>query len=139
MKKILKKRNLCLFVCLVVGFLAAGSVSVAQDKSDEELKKEYAPILGEYEFVLGGQTEILRFYIESGDLWADSGDGRPATMQPVEDEVFKFRAEDPINGVFELTFSKDDQGEYTICTLFHSQSGTEAKGEKIRNEIRQPY
>lgn len=132
MQNLLRKRIIVMSVCLIVGFLFAGSLSFAQKKSDAELKEKYAPILGEYEFVLGGQTEILRFYIEGGDIWADSGDGRPATMQPVEGEVFKFRAEDPINGIFELTFIKDDKGEYTICTLFHSQSGTEATGEKIK-------
>jgi hypothetical protein len=132
MTSLRENRMTLIIVCLVVVAMMAGTVSWAQEKSDEELKKEYAPILGEYEFVLGGQAEVLRFYIEGNALWADSGDGRPATMEPVKDEVFKFRAEDPIGGTFEFTFSKDDQGDYTFCTLFHSQSGTEAKGTKIK-------
>jgi len=119
-------------VCLVVGLLIAGSVSVAQEKSDEDLKKEYAPILGEYEFVVGGQTDIIRFYIEGNALWADSGDGRPATLEPVEDEVLSFTAEDPISGLFEIKFFKDDQGEYTKYHIANTTMGLEIDGTKIK-------
>lgn len=112
--------------------LLIGSLMAAQEKSEEELKKEYAPILGEYEFVAGGQTEIIRFYIEDGSLWADSGDGRPVTLEPVEDEVFSFAAEDPINGVFEIKFSKDDHGEYTKCHIVNEAMGLVIDGIKIK-------
>lgn len=135
MKNISDRRFLYLIVFLTVGFFIARPVSLAQEKSDEELKKEYAPILGEYEFDLsdmGGETQILNFYVEDGALWADSGDGRPATMEPVEKEGFAFTAEDPDNGIFEIEFLKDDQGEYTICHVVNSNMGVDIKGNKIK-------
>ena len=132
MKNILKNRILCFFVCFVIVLFVVSSFSVAQKKSEEELKKEYAPILGEYEFVTGGQTDIIRFYIEDGSLWADSGDGRPATLKAVEDEVFSFTAEDPINGMFEIKFLKDDQGKYITCHIVNAAMGLEIEGIRIK-------
>ena len=132
MKIFLKRYILLLSLCLTVGFLLAGSVSVAQEKSDADLKKKYAPILGEYEFALGGQADIIRFYIEENALWADSGDGRPATLVPVEGEVYSFTANDPISGEFEIKFLKDDQGEYTKCHIVNMSMGLEVEGTKIK-------
>ena len=126
------KRIVRICVCLTVGFLLAGFFSIAQERSDADLIKEYAPILGEYEFVFGGQASIIRFYIEENALWADSGDGRPATLVPVENEEFSFTASDPISGEFEIRFLKDDQGEYTKCRLASASMGLEAEGTKIK-------
>lgn len=121
-----------LIVCLVIGLFMVCSITLAQEKSDEGLKKEYAPILGEYAFDSEGAAFALKFYIEGGALWADSGDGRPATMKPVEGEVFAFTAEDPISGIFEIKFLKDDQGEYTLCNVANEGMGLETKGKKIK-------
>jgi hypothetical protein len=135
MKNLLDNRLLYLLVFLTVGFFIFRPVSLAQEKSDEELKKEYAAILGEYEFDLsdmGGNVEILKFYVEDGALWADSGDERPATMEPMGDEDFKFRAEDPESGIFEFEFLQDDLGEYTICHLVNSNMGLDITGTKIK-------
>jgi hypothetical protein len=135
MKHRSKKRLLYPLVFLMLGFLIVRSVSLAQEKSDEELKKAYAAILGEYEFDLsdmGGNVEILRFYVEDGALWADSGDGRPATMEPMGDEGFKFRTEDPESGIFEIEFLQDDQSEYTICHVVNSTMGVDITGTKIK-------
>jgi len=132
MKTSLKNRHLWIFVCLVVGLFVVFSVTLAQEKSDEDLKKEYASILGEYAFDPGEAAFALKFYVEGGALWADSGDGRPATMKPIEDEVFAFTAEDPISGIFEIKFLKDDQGEYTLCHVVNEDMGLEVKGIKIK-------
>jgi hypothetical protein len=132
MKNSLKNRILRIFGCLVVGRFVVSSVSMAQEKSDENLKKEYALILGEYAFDSGGGAFTLKFYIEGGALWADSGDGRPATMKPIENEVFAFTAEDPISGVFEIKFLKDDQGEYSTCHVANTSMGMEIEGTKIK-------
>jgi hypothetical protein len=121
-----------MFVCLALGFVVVNSISLPQELSDEELEKKYAPILGEYEFVFGGEASIIRFYIEGNKLWADSGDGRPATLEPLEDEEFSFTAEDPISGLFEIKFVKDDQGEYTICHLVNASMGLDIEGTKIK-------
>lgn len=132
MKKLTKNHILCVMVCMGIGLCMVCSITMAQEKSDEDLKKEYAPILGEYAFDSGGEAFTLKFYIEGGALWADSGDGRPATMKPIEDEVFAFTAEDPINGLFEIKFLKDDQGEYTICHVVNASMGLDIKGTKIK-------
>lgn len=112
MKNLSKTQPVYILMCLFLGMLLLTSFSVAQEKSDEALKKKYAPILGEYEF-----EEVsfqLKYYIADGDLWVDSGDGRPAVMQPVEGKTFVFKAEDDQNGVFDISFEKDDQGAYTL-------------------------
>lgn len=132
MKNLLKKRILHVSVCLIVSLFIVCSISFAQEKSDDDLKKEYAQILGEFEFVTGGGTDIIRFYIEGGALWADSGDERPVTLEPVEDEVFSFTAEDPISGLFEIKFLKDDQDEYTRCHIVNTTMGLEIEGIKIK-------
>lgn len=118
-------------MCLIVGLFTIGPVCLAQQKSDEDLKKEYAPILGEYTFESEGGSFTLKFYIEDNALWADSGDGRPATMKPIDDEMFAFTAEDPISGLFEIRFLKDDQGEYTKCHVVNGDMGLDITGTKI--------
>lgn len=130
MKTHLKKRVFRISVFLVVGLFLVCSVTLAQEKSDEDLKKEFAQILGEYAFEVEGQTFTLNFYVEGGELWADSGDGRPATMKAIEDEVFAFTAEDPVSGLFEIKFLKDDQGKYTVCHVINRDMGLETKGIK---------
>ena len=132
MKNLFSNRLLCFIVCLAAGIFVMSSVSVAQEMSDEELEKKYSPILGEYEFVFGGEASIIRFYIEGNELWADSGDGRPATLEPLEDEEFSFTAEDPISGLFEIKFIKDEQGEYSICHLVNESMGLDIEGTKIK-------
>jgi hypothetical protein len=132
MKSLMKNRISVLIVCLVIGLFMVCSITLAQEKSDEDLNKEYAPILGEYAFDSEGAAFTLKFYIEGGALWADSGDGRPATMKPIEDEVFVFTAEDPISGIFKIKFLKDDQGEYTLCHVVNEDMGLETKGTKIK-------
>jgi hypothetical protein len=132
MMNLKKNRISFLSVCLVAGLFTICFNCLAQEKSDEDLKKEYAPILGEYAFDSLGEAFTLKFYIEEGALWADSGDGRPATMKPIEDEVFSFTAEDPISGVFRIKFLKDDQGEYTLCHVVNEDMGLETEGIKIK-------
>ena len=127
-----KNRPLCLVLCLSAVIFLSMSASNTQEESDADLEKKYAPILGEYEFVTGGGSDIIRFYIEEGDLWADSGDGRPQTLQPDEDEMFSFTAQDPINGEFEIKFLKDEQDEYTICQIANAAMGLELEGTKIK-------
>lgn len=114
----------------VLCLLMIHSATIAQEAADEGLKKKYAPILGEYEFVTDEGTFFLKFYIEDGALWADSGDGRPATMEPLKDKMFEFKAEDPQTGIFEIKFLKDDHGDYTICHVVNTGMGMDVKGIK---------
>ena len=131
MKNLFINRFLCMSTCFIVCLFMVHSVSIAQGAADEDLKKKYAPILGKYEFVTEGGTFTLNFYIEGGALWTDSGDGRPATMEPLKDKPFEFKAEDSLNGIFEIKFLKNDEGEYTICHIANTDMGLDAKGNKI--------
>ena len=106
----------------------------SQDQTDEDLKKKYEAIIGDYEFdlsELGGETLLLTFYIEEGELWADSGDGRPASLEPIENLEFAFAGEDPEQGRFEFYFLKDDEGHYSKCRVVIESEGLEIIGFKI--------
>ncbi|UCE21095.1 MAG: class I SAM-dependent methyltransferase [Candidatus Aminicenantes bacterium] len=126
----MKKRILHGFMFFVVGLLVTYSISLAQGKSDEELKKMYAPVLGEYAFEWEGLTLTLNFYVKAGALWGDSGDGRPMTLKPAVENTFEFTAEDAKNGTYELKFLKDDQGKYSVCHVINSGIGLDIKGTK---------
>lgn len=114
-------------------FLVVSSMVFSQEQSDEALKKKYAPIIGEYEFDLtemGGEVQYLTFYVKDGALWGDSGDGDPATCDPVEGEEFKFKAVGSDGQEFEITFVKDEKGQYTICKVYIVAMDMEVEGIK---------
>jgi len=46
MKSLMKKPISFFISCFVIVFFIAGSIILAQEKSDDDLKKEYAQILG---------------------------------------------------------------------------------------------
>lgn len=122
-------------VCLILVMFMVSSISFAKGNQDEELQKKYAAILGEYEFDLteiGQEVIYVTFRIESGSLWADSGDGQPTTLEPIGDEPYEFTADDPDQGALEFKFLKDDQGEYTICNVALLDMGVEISGNKIK-------
>jgi len=135
MRGLWRSRALAILVCVILGSHFAIPLSGTQEKTDDQLRKEYEPILGKYEFDtsdLGGGTFWLNYYIEDGHLWVDSGDGRPAIMQPVEGETFAFKAEDPEAGVFNISFEKDEQGFYSMNRVFIEMAGVEVVGRKIK-------
>lgn len=124
---------MCVFLILVMFMVS--SISFAKGNQDEELTKKYAAILGEYEFDLTeftGEVIIVEFRVDSGSLWADSGDGQPTTLEPIGDEPYEFTADDPDQGALEFKFLKDDQGEYTICNVALLDMGVEISGNKIK-------
>ena len=132
MNNLIKNRTLCALTCFVLGLSITTSVSIAQEKHDEILKKKYAQIIGEYEFDSRGAIIILDFYIEDGALWSDFGDGMPWTMESLGDEPFEFKVENPLTGIYEIKFLEDDQGEYTICHIVNTSMGLDSKGNKIK-------
>jgi hypothetical protein len=108
---------------------------VSKEITDEELKNKYAAILGEYELDLtdlGGDVLGCKIYVKSGDLWGDSGDGRPVILKPAGDVPFAFTAEDPESGALEFKFEKDDEGKYSICHVTLLDRDVEITGKKIK-------
>ena len=134
MKMLLKKQKLQMFVCLILVITMVSSISIALENQDEELKKKYSEILGEYEFDLsefGAESIFLKFHVDAGSLWIDSGDGQPTTLEPAGDELYEFTSDDPESGPLEIKFVKDDQDKYTICTILLLDQGVEISGNKI--------
>lgn len=128
------KRILWGLIVTMVLLLGVNGALLSQELTDDQLEKKYKAILGEYEFDLsemGGETALLEFYIEDGELWADSGDGRPAALVPMEDVEFAFSGEDPVEGRFEFYFLKDEEGQYSKCRIVIEAMGLEIFGIKI--------
>lgn len=111
------------------------SVSFAL-QTDEELKKKYAPIIGEYEFDLVNQgmgVVRVEVYVESGALWAlpEVADS-PGELVPVEGKEFEFTVEDPDSGIFDCKFLKDDEGKFTKFHLKNEMMEMDVIGTKLK-------
>ena len=64
-KMLLKNQKLQMFVCLVLAVFMVSSISFAKGNQDEQLKKKYAAILGEYEYDLtdfGAGIIFIKFH-----------------------------------------------------------------------------
>jgi len=128
-----KKRTSARVVAAGAVILAAATwVLAAGQAADEALAKKYANILGKYRIEVGEQTAILEFAIRQGALWADSGDGRPAEMKPVNDSLVKFIAQDSMNGLFEIEFQKDETGAFTKCRVINQSMELDVVAVKIK-------
>jgi len=123
-------------VCLSLAVLLFGTIVFAF-QTDEELKKKYTPILGNYEFDMTDYdmgVMLVEIYVDSGSLWAlpDTADN-PAEMIAVEGKEFEFKVEDPEDGSsYELKFMKDDTGEYSKCNVINELMGMDIIGIKIK-------
>ncbi|MBN1938354.1 MAG: hypothetical protein JW843_02125 [Candidatus Aminicenantes bacterium] len=104
----------------------------AGQSADEILKKTYEKIIGKYAFIVEGQNFFLDFYVRDGNLWGDSGDGRPAIFTPKENSTEEFSADDPETGHFTVAFLKNDKGEYDRCHVVAPDIGLDITGDKIK-------
>jgi hypothetical protein len=134
MTRSMKNQTLWRVGCLIVALFLFCSISYSLQ--EEELKKKYAPILGQYEFDLsdmGMGVLSVEFYVESGSLWAMAEtSNEPGEMIPVEGKEFEFKIEDPDEGTYEIKFMKDDKGEYTKCHIKNETMGLDATGTKVK-------
>ncbi len=130
-----KKQRLPLIIATVavgIFLLAAANPSKAGQTADELLAKKYEKILGRYQIEEGGQQTILEFAVRQGGLWADSGDGRPAEMKPVNDSLLEFTAQDAENGLFEFKFLKNESGAISSCRVICQALGLDMVAAKIK-------
>jgi hypothetical protein len=121
------KKPILFFACLAL-MLSGLSVSAsAQDKT-----KLYNEIAGDYEFEVEGQILVIVFSVEDGVLYGDTeGDpGPPSEIEPVEGKELEFTATGTDGNLYEITFSRDEEGKITKCLL--SVMGMELEGVKIK-------
>lgn len=125
------KTGLCLVLILFVS-----QTLFFGGQSDEELKKKYAPILGEYELDLtemGMGILTATFYVEGGSLWGvNSADPEAGELIPIEGKTFDFTLEDTDEGMYTFTFLKNEDGKYTKVKIVNEEMGIEFQGEKIK-------
>jgi len=119
------------FTGVIIAVVLLSFVTNAQD-----LEKKYAPILGDYEFDMTDfemGIVTVKIYVEYDALWAypDNAD-EPGEMVPVEGEEFVFTVDAGDQGMYELTFQKDEKGEYTKCHVINEAMGMDVTGEKIK-------
>jgi hypothetical protein len=134
--KILHNKKVCKTGLCLVLILFGSQILFYAGQSDEELKKKYAPILGEYEFDLsemGMGTLTATFYVEDGSVWGlNDANPNPGELIPVEEKTFEFTLENPEEGMYIFTFVKDEDGKYTKVKVVNEEMGTDLLGKKIK-------
>ncbi len=132
MKRIILTKLLPLASLALLTSLAVCPAADAVQTDDDALSKKYEKIMGKYEFEINGENLVVEILIRQGGLWADSGDGRPAEIKPVNSRNEEFTGEDSENGPFQLTFIKDDTGQYTKCHFVMKSQNVDATGKRMK-------
>jgi len=126
MTKITQKLTF-IFICFALVLFGFNASSFAQDK-----EKLYAEIAGEYEFEVEGQILVVIFSTEDGVLYGDTeGDpGPPSELEPVEGNELEFTTTGTDGNLYEIGFSRDEEGKISKCLL--RVMGMELEGLKIK-------
>jgi hypothetical protein len=128
-----EKTNMKFLVTLI--FILFWIVVLVSASTDEDLKKKYTPILGDYSFDLSSQgfgVLNITFYVENEKLLAITEvSSTPGQMEPVDGKDFEFAIEDPEEGTYSIKFLKDDTGKYTKCHISNESMGMDVIGEKV--------
>lgn len=128
MKKISELHALCVISALVLALIIFNAASFAQEKAD--IEKLYAEIAGDYEFEFEGEVGTITFYMEDGVLMGrDADNDRGTELEPVEGKELAFDVTTDEGQYIQITFSRDENGKITECTL--TTMGMEIKGVKI--------
>ena len=129
MVRFFKNSLVNVFVCLTLGMCICNVASFAQQGKDTA--KLFAEIAGEYEFIVEGQTAVLTFFVKDGVLLGKSDDSdEEVPLEPVEGEELSFEATNNQGQFYELTFSRDENGNITKCLVL--TMGMEVEGTKIK-------
>ena len=96
----------------------------------QDAEKKYAHLVGDYEFDMQGQVQVVKFWVEEGKLWGAPEGETPEELEPVEGEDLKFEINTTDGQFMELEFVKDDSGKVTKCIVM--MMGMEMEGIKIK-------
>lgn len=126
MKKNKQKSVLCL-ICFALVLFGLNVSTFSQDKT-----KLYTEIAGEYEYEYEGQIVIIVYSVEDGELYGDQeGNPDPPTLLvPVEGKELVFEATGNDGNLYEISFSRDEDGKITKSIL--ATMGIEIEGVRIK-------
>ena len=115
-------------ICMCFAMLLFGlnMSSYAQDKT-----KLYSEIAGDYEYAFEGQVIIITYSVEDGILYGtQEGDPDPPTpLDSVEGNELAFTATGSDGNLYEISFSRDEDGKVTKSIL--ATMDIEIEGVKI--------
>jgi hypothetical protein len=116
---------ICMCFTLVLSGLNVSAF--AQDKT-----KLYTEIAGEYEYNLEGQSIIIIYTVEDGKLYGteETSPEPPTLLEPVEGQELAFTATGDDGNLYEISFSRDEDGKITKSIL--ATQGIEIEGVKIK-------
>lgn len=128
----MKIRTFSTALCFIMICLVLSSITFAQEKKKEDLKKKYADLVGDYKFNVQGREFTIAVYFEDGKLWSmPEFTDIPGEMEPIKGKELDFTV-DIGGGTVDATFIKDEKGKITKCKIVHP--AWEATGEKVIKE-----
>ena len=123
--KVIATALVFLAACLIFP-LSAG----AQDQKD--VQKFYADVAGTYEFIYEGQSMVIVFHVQDGQLYGrEESGGEDAEIKPIDLAALKFETTVQSTGqYYEIGFSRDEEGKVTKCRL--ATGGLEIDGTRLK-------
>ena len=121
------QKSMLICICFALMLSGLNVSSFAQDKA-----KLYAEIVGDYEYAYEGQVILITYSVEDGILYGtQEGDPDPPTpLEPVEGSELAFTATGSDGNLYEISFSRDEDGKITKSLL--ATMGIEIEGTKIK-------
>jgi hypothetical protein len=123
------QKNIFIFICFAFVLSGLNISSFAQDKT-----KLYAEIAGVYEYEYESQVVRIIYTVEDGALYGNT-EGNPeppSLLEPVEGKELEFTATGDDVNLYEISFSRDEEGKITKSLL--STQGIEAEGKKVKKQ-----
>jgi hypothetical protein len=121
------KQSFFIFICFALVLFGLNISSFSQDKA-----KLYAEIAGVYEYEYQGQVVTIVYSVEDGALYGNT-EGNPeppSLLEPVEGKELEFTATGDDGNLYEISFSRDEEGKITKSLL--TTQGMEIVGIKIK-------
>jgi hypothetical protein len=120
------KQSFFIFIYFALVLFGLNISSFSQDKA-----KLYAEIAGVYEYEYQGQVVTIVYSVEDGALYGNT-EGNPeppSLLEPVEGKELEFTATGDDGNLYEISFSRDEEGKITKSLL--ATQGMEIEGIKI--------